>query len=341
MRRRDAVRHWRRRSAAVRSSLDRANANLYQTIWNDAAVAVGADVKQMGEGFLLLRRGSMQTIVWRHLVMIDHQVTQRLSMNKPLSQRLLSTVGLPVPDGLTFDFHDLTLARAFVEGSSLPCVVKPAGQASGTGVTCGVESRDDLERAAVRAARWGRELLVERQAQGGEYRVLVLDGEVLGAVRRRATQVHGDGRSSIGDLIHAENERRITSGWASGGRVLSVDLDCLLTLRRAGYSLGSVPAEGAVVTVKTSVHENRAEDNETVTHISEPLAGDVRRAAAALELRLAGVDLMTPDPSTTLDQSGGVILEVNHPAGLHFHYQVADPKTATPVAVPILNSLLG
>lgn len=337
---RDAARHWRRRSAAVRSSLDRAQEKLYRKIWSDAAAAVGADEEQMGGGFLLLRRGSARTIVWRYLVMIDHQLTQRLSTNKPLCQRLLANAGLPVPQSLTFDSTDLVLARAFVERSSGPCVVKPAGQAAGTGVTCGVESQDDLERAAVSAARWDRQLLIERQAKGAEYRVLVLDGQILGAVRRRAAQVYGDGRSSVGALIEAENEQRFSSGWVTGARVLRVDLDSLLTLRRAGFSLGSVPSEGTVVTVKTSVHENRAEDNETVTHVSEHLAGDVRRAAAALELRLAGVDLVTSDLSTTLDQSGGAILEVNNPPGLHFHYHVADPETLTPVAVPILESLL-
>jgi len=35
-----------------------------------------------------------------------------------------------------------------------------------------------------------------------------------------------------------------------------------------------------------------------------------------------------------------VIIEVNGTPGLHYHYQVADEASATPVAVPILRRLL-
>ena len=57
-------------------------------------------------------------------------------------------------------------------------------------------------------------------------------------------------------------------------------------------------------------------------------------------MHLAGVDVITPDPSRPLVESGGVINEVNGTPGLHHHYLVADPVAATRVAIPVLERLL-
>src|SRR3954471_12599556 len=72
-------------------------------------------------------------------------------------------------------------------------------------------------------------------------------------------------------------------------------------------------------------------------------AGDTltsRRAALAVGLRLAGVDVITPDASQPLERAGGVVAEVNGTPGIHHHYHVADGANATPVAVPILELAL-
>jgi cyanophycin synthetase len=63
---------------------------------------------------------------------------------------------------------------------------------------------------------------------------------------------------------------------------------------------------------------------------------ELGRAVAATGLRLAGVDVVTPDVTAPLAQSGGVVLEVNGNPALHQHYQVADPESATRVCVPVL-----
>jgi cyanophycin synthetase len=82
-------------------------------------------------------------------------------------------------------------------------------------------------------------------------------------------------------------------------------------------------------------------DNESVRAIvSQALIAQGARAAGTLGIRLAGVDVITPDPRVGLDESGGVINEVNTTPGLHFHYQVRNREAMVPVAVPILRLLL-
>jgi len=66
---------------------------------------------------------------------------------------------------------------------------------------------------------------------------------------------------------------------------------------------------------------------------------EVRAAAAAVGVRLAGVDVVAPDIERSLASSNGVVLEVNPIPGLHHHYNVAEPEAATPVAVRVLEAL--
>jgi cyanophycin synthetase len=97
------------------------------------------------------------------------------------------------------------------------------------------------------------------------------------------------------------------------------------------------------VVVKAVTNQNRIEDNETVPldELAPRLVAEGASAAAAVGLRLAGVDVVTPDLGRPLAEAGGRVIEVNGMPGLNHHYNVADPARAVPVAVPILATLLG
>jgi cyanophycin synthetase len=323
------------------SRLSGSHADTYRRIWEGAALSVGAELEELGDGFLVISRAGVQTVVRRHLVMINAPATAALALDKSLVHRLLVEDGLPVSQYLEADRDDRATALSFLTRSQQPCVVKPAsGTSGGTGVTCGVESADDLYRSWLGAARWDRRLLIERQTHGQEYRLLFLDGELLDSVHRRRPCVMGNGTATVLELIEAENERRLNVGSGDVSRLIHVDLDCELAVRRSGLSLRSVPASDQRVTVKSTVSENAMAENSTVHNLSPELIGQARRAAELLHLRLAGIDLVTPDPATSLTEAEGTILEVNATPGFHYHYQVSNLKQASPVAVPILQRLL-
>jgi D-alanine-D-alanine ligase-like ATP-grasp enzyme len=114
-----------------------------------------------------------------------------------------------------------------------------------------------------------------------------------------------------------------------------VDLDCLFTLEHVGYGIRSVLPAGESITVKTATNYNGPDQSESVPPpYPEGFVGPARWAAAALGVRLAGVDV--------LGGVGGdpVILEVNPTPGLTHHYNVANAARASRIAVPILAKLL-
>ena len=316
------------------------HARRYRVIWGAAAADVGAEIAELGNEFLLLRRGERSTVVRFHLVMLDHPATIALALDKAVVHRLLHERGLPVPDHFLFDAHDRPRAEAVVNEHVGSFVVKPAnGTGGGSGVTCGVRTADDLARAWAAATAWDDEIMVEETVAGNEYRLLFLDGELLDVVRRERPSLTGDGHSTVLDLFVAENQRRIAAGDDEVARLLRLDLDALLALRASGYSVRAVPERGATVVAKGTVGENARSDNEGGSLLDPSIVAAASAAVEAARLRLAGVDLVTADPNLPLKATGGAILEVNGTPGFHYHYEVAN-EPATAVATTVLERLL-
>lgn len=337
---------WARRRAEARLAAIPSDGKRpgYEEIWRDAAAELGAQVTDLSGGFWDISKGATRTRVWNHMVALDTGVTLKLSLDKTLVHRLLAEVGLPVPSHVEFDAADPRAAQALLQRGAGPYVVKPVTGDAGSGVTTGVRTRVQLRHAILRASPHGSRVLIERQVPGHVHRMLLLDGVLLDVVKRHPPQVTGNGRATISELIAGENRRRMERG-AGKGRpwLLDIDLDCLFTLEAAGLSLSSVLPAGERVAVKTAVSQNAPHENEGVLRhgdISPALVEEARTAVEVLGLRLAVVEAVTPDTSVSLREAGGVVLEVNGPPGLHYHYDIAEPEHAVRVAVPILQRLL-
>ena len=319
---------------------DRGDA-VYRAIWEAAAEELGAEVIDRSQGFLEIRKNGIATRVRLQVTMLDDFLTLQLAANRLVVHRMLSSAGLPVPAHEYFTAGDLRPALAFLERQASPCVVKPNGSGGGKGITSRVERPQDLVRAGLHASRVASRMVIERQALGDSHRFLLLDGQLVDVVRYLPPRLTGDGRSTVRQLIAAENRRRLEARGFARRPLLKADLDCVLTLRQSGLTLSSVPAAGATVQVKTVTNQNRLEDNQTVREpISAEVVDTVTRAASLVGLRLAGVDVVTADLSKPLAETGGVIIEVNGTPGLDHHYLVADQADATRVAVPVVAKLL-
>jgi len=337
------VRHLLRRRRQERSL-----ARLYPSmavnrrIWDEAARQIGAGVRDLEGGKLEIGKGSTWVAIQLHVTAVDDEDALSRALDKAGSHRLLAEVGVAVPEQISFELTDLEApARVLETGGSW--VVKPAdGASGGQGTTTGIRTAEDLQRAAVRASRSSGGLLLERQAPGEEYRLLLLDGEPIGAVRRFPPCITGDGHSSIGALVLAANRDRLAAKGEAGLKIITLDLDAILALQQAGLTPASVPEEGQHVAIKGSRSQAGAGDVETVplADLSDELVTEAVSAAEAVGLRLAGIDLATPDIGTSLAEAGGAVIEINGTPGLHYHYLVRDPERAERVAVPILERLL-
>ncbi|MHA6795984.1 hypothetical protein ACVGVM_21085 [Pseudonocardia bannensis] len=332
----------------------------YRELWISAATDVGATVSELSDGTLEIGLGTGRVRVRNTHCSIDGREVIDRSRNKALVCRMLTKAGLPVPAHKVFSLATLGAAQGFLAAAQSPCVVKPARDTgAGQGVTTGVRMPVDLQRAAVAAAaagaRGGRKgrsgalasrlvgmlrslstvpLLVEHQVSGANYRLLYLDGMLLDAIRRDPPTVTGDGRSSVKALIDRVNSERLRSGGLHGQRLITRDLDLARTLAAQGLHETTVPAAGLVVRLKTTINENSPDRNHPARHeLCEEIIEDGRRAAALVGARLAGVDILTLDPSVPLAKSGGCLLEVNTTPGLAMHHHSHPGQVAPAIAL--------
>ena len=323
---------------AAKRRVDRRRSAFYEQLWSDAAAELGGSVRPLRPPLLEIACGGVLLRVRDNVTSLDDPVTVAIADDKPLVYRLLADQGIPVPRHRLGRSDDLRGALGFLRTAPGPCVVKPARTAAGgIGVTTGVLGWAGLSVALVRAGVFCDDALVEEQVEGGVYRLLYLDGELLDAVVRRPPTVTGDGVSTVRRLVEAENRRRTDAGIEGGQSLVQLDWELRTTLRAAGLGLDAVPEAGRVVRLKGVVNDNRRDDNEAAT-IGPDLAALGARAAAAVGARLAGVDVITTDPSVPLAESGGVVIEVNATPGYYYHYLRRGAGTA--VAATILERLV-
>jgi cyanophycin synthetase len=328
----------RRNSAAY--SAEQLRGEWYEQLWKNAAEEVGAQFQRLGHGICAISRDGVVTRMRQNCTAIDDPVTLMIALDKTLCNQLLTEAGLPVPRHTEFTLRTLSRATGFLEQVQGDVVVKPAaGTGGGAGVTTGIRTPRQLAWAATLAAQSSSDLLVEQQIPGDNYRLLYLDGVLLDAVQRRPPSVTGNGRSTIRKLVDEVNAARLHRSSTISQVLITVDMDMRHTLARQKLSLKSVPAAGVVVPVKTVINQNFAADNVTVTdRLCPAIVAEGARAAQAVGVRLAGIDIITHDLTVPLAKSGGVILEVNTTPGFHYHYQKNDGSF--PVAVRVLEVLL-
>jgi len=301
----------------------------YRTLWQEAAAAIGATIAYPDDFYAEIRFPGMVLRVHDHITSLDDLVTGTITANKPLVSRLLAEEGIPVPRSCVTRFDDPQAGWQFAACLGRPCVVKPArGTGGGTGITTEITSRRALVSAMARAGAYCNDVVIEEHVPGDNYRLLYLDGDLVDAVERRPPTLCGDGRSTIKQLIEADNAQLLRRGVGLDRSPFAIDHELRRTLDRAGRDLGSVPAAGELVSLKAVVSQNGRQFNTQAGDRVCPalvLAGS--RAAAVLGVRLAGVDVVTPDPGLPLDEAGGAIIEVNTTPGLHYHYMVSGEPT--------------
>ncbi len=329
-----------RRCRAARLFSSRRSA-FYARIWNEAAKEIGASCVEIGDGVHEVGIEGRKTRVYETYTEIDDPVTLRVAGNKPVVLSILRREGISVPKFAECDIHDIESAKRIVQEIGKKCVVKPAnGTGAGVAVTTGVEGIWDLLKAAAQASIFGRRILVEELIRGDVYRLLYLHGELLDSVIRKPPTVAGDGKSSIRALVKQENALRLERGSERAQCPLKIDMDMINCLREQRLSLASVPREGEIVRVKTVVNENGGWENESATEVlCKSIIMEGARAASAVGAKMAGVDIITCDPTVALSESGGAVIEVNTTPGYYYHYMKRDKPF--PVAVYVLKEVLG
>jgi cyanophycin synthetase len=241
------------------------------------------------------------------------QIAAKLARNKRFANEMLAMAGLPVATHIIISDVE-QLAKA-AESLGYPVVIKPLDLDGGIGVAAGLENKDEVQQAFEEAKKYSKNILLEKHVFGKDYRLTIFQGELIWAIERVPAGVQGNGRSNIAELIKQVNaDPRRGSGIHSQLKslVLSEEVKALLT--KQGLSPQSIPKDGQFVRLCRIA--NVASGGQPVAVYDKVHPDNARlavRAALALGLDLAGVDLLIDDISRSWRESGAnvAICEVN------------------------------
>jgi cyanophycin synthetase len=261
-----------------------------------------------------------------------------LCQEKPLTNHMLRSVGVPVPQGAVS--RSASEAWAIAQDIGLPVVLKPEAGNQGKGVSVNLTTEAQVRAAYDISSQIDRNVLVEKFIEGGDHRILVVNGKMVAAARREPAQVRGDGVHTVRELVAQVNQDpRRRDGHISVMTKIRCDAAAALVLQQQGYDFDSVPAFGEGVKLRNNSNLSTGGTAIDVTDDVHPQNVHVAELAAQfLALDVAGIDVVCKDISRPLGEQGGAIVEVNAAPGLRMHLSPAEGK-GRDVGKPIIEML--
>jgi cyanophycin synthetase len=171
-----------------------------------------------------------------------------MCQDKSFTNHMLRTVGVPVPDGRVVTSPNDAWEAAQEIG--LPVVIKPADGNQGKGVSVNLYTEAEIGAAYTIARTYRSDVLVERYIEGDDYRLLVVNGELVAAARRDPALVVGDGQHTIAQLVAKVNEDPRRPGHSGTLTRIVIDEATQLVLQQQELTSESVPAAGQIVKLR-------------------------------------------------------------------------------------------
>jgi cyanophycin synthetase len=286
----------------------------------------GIPVFPLDAGPPLLGTGCRQKRLRGTMTSATGYLAARMADNKIQTARVLKLIGLPFPEQISVGSKKDALRAAKRIG--YPVVVKPVNSSGGRGVSAKVVTDSGVERAYEQAALISRQVLIERHIVGLDFRLLVVDGELVAASQRIHGRVVGNGKDTVKQLLATFNaDPRRDERFM---HKIKIDYDMQRMLEDQGLTLESIPDDGLIVPLRS-----KADASDIALGLTERVHPDNRllaiAATRALQLDVAGIDFVTTDISRSYKETGGAICEVNSfPSIIELH---VSPSGGAPVHV--------
>jgi hypothetical protein len=215
-----------------------------------------------------------------------------LASDKYFTNKILERAGVPTLGGDYFFLHDRHRAHrpaGHEREDALACFkkldavafVKPLSGSRGDFAQA-IHGEASLRRYLGEVSQYYDSILVQPVAFGIEYRVFLLDDEVVYTARKYPPFVVGDGVSPIRDLLIAHNEALQARGLSPA--CIEAERDTALDVVLPGGTRREIPGRMNLSVGGTMVLEELR---------SEAAIAAARKAAQALGLRVAAVDMFT------------------------------------------------
>lgn len=261
---------------------------------------------------------------------LNHIASSDIARDKDFAKFFMKKRGYPVAEGITIFSNEwakivkskrtIFYAVKYARKLGFPVIVKPNSKSQGADVFL-VWNKKELILALRKIFRGGEKVaIIEQYLPGKDYRIVVLDGEIISAYERIPLSVVGDGKNSIINLL--KKKQSFFNSTGRDTRINFKDLRIKLKLKRQGYTFKSIPEKGEQIFLLDNANLSAGGDSVDVTNtIDKSFKKIAIELTRDMGLRMAGVDLMIREGDITKDSKNCLyyIIEINAAPGLD-HY---------------------
>ena len=286
----------------------------------NAALRYNLPVFEIGDsGFYQIGYGKQGRMIEATIGANTSCISTDIASDKMLTKELLIQQNIPVADGAKI-YNAISLLK---EGERIgyPLVIKPRFGSKGNGVALNLKSDKELIKAYNYLKDIHNELMIERYVEGNDYRVCVVNYNVVAVSLRIPPFIIGDGKNNIKNLIRILNsdskrgydhEKPLTK--------IKIDESLLKFLEKQNMNLLTIPEKGEKIKLRENANISTGGIAIDCTDkISEENKKICIRAAQTIGLDICGIDIKTTDIEKSLHENG-VIMEINAAPGIRMHH---------------------
>ena len=292
----------------------------------NAALRYNLPVFEIGDsGFYQIGYGKQGRMIEATIGANTSCISTDIASDKMLTKELLIQQNIPVADGAKI-YNAISLLK---EGERIgyPLVIKPRFGSKGNGVALNLKSDKELIKAYNYLKDIHNELMIERYVEGNDYRVCVVNYNVVAVSLRIPPFIIGDGKNNIKNLIRMLNsdskrgydhEKPLTK--------IKIDESLLKFLEKQNMNLLTIPEKGEKIKLRENANLYPGGIAIDCTDkISEENKKICIRAAQTIGLDICGIDIKTTDIEKSLHENG-VIMEINAAPGIRMHHYPTEGK---------------
>lgn len=297
--------------------------SLFEKLAKEAGVEVDVENRYGFVGRVKLKDGSVRYFKDTKLD-INTVAAAEVAKDKDYSNYFLKRLGYPTIQGQAFFTNEwaktlkskrnIRAALRFAKKLGFPLIIKPNSLNQGE-LVCKVNNEKEFLQAAQAIAFKDRVFLIQKIVAGKDYRVVVLDGEVISAYERLPLTVVGDGRLSIRQLMarkqkQFDRRQRHTTINAKDFRITN-------KLKSLGLNRSSVPKKGQPIELLDN--RNLSSGGEALD-VTDDIHKDYKKLSIQIVndmgLRYCGLDLMVEDDIRKKCHGNYKIIEINFAPGI-------------------------
>ncbi|OGH85771.1 MAG: hypothetical protein A2493_00965 [Candidatus Magasanikbacteria bacterium RIFOXYC12_FULL_33_11] len=233
---------------------------------------------------------------------------------KDLTYTLLRRKSLPTPETAFFFKtvqYDLKKKLAKLK---FPIIIKNASGSNSIGIFPYVNTINEAKKILEKNIPKFKSMVAQEMIFGKEYRLLVLDNKIIGALEMIKPKVFGDNKSTVLELIKEKqlNTKRKT------------EIDDILKhiLKKQGVTLKTVLKKGTEIYIKGNSALDEGGETRDVTHlVNKKITILCVKASNAIGHYLTGLDVICDDISLDPSKQDFGILEMNGKPDVYIHYE--------------------